>query len=95
MPKIVIEKGANKGKVYVISGNGTLIFGRDTDNHIQLGDTLASRQHFKIVAENSRYTVGDMNSTNGTFVNGDRLIGQRGLSIGDKIQVGDLVTTSV
>lgn len=64
--------------------------GRSTENDISLDDALASRYHFRIVATESGYQLEDMNSTNGTLVNGQKVDGIE-LGAGDRIQIGDCV----
>jgi signal transduction histidine kinase len=61
--------------------------GRDASNAVQLHDTEVSRQHAEIRRIDGSYLVADLNSSNGTFVNGKR-IEQHRLASGDQVQVG-------
>lgn len=61
--------------------------GRDASNPIQLHDTEVSRRHAEIRRQGNQYTVVDLNSSNGTFING-RKIDRHELITGDKLQVG-------
>lgn len=47
--------------------------GRGFDNNIVLQDTKASRNHLVIVKQENSYKVRDLNSTNGTFINGSKI----------------------
>ena len=63
--------------------------GRSTDNDIQISDGQASRQHAEIRYENGRHHVVDLNSTNGTLVNDNRIASAQALSHGDIITIGN------
>ena len=71
---------------------GPTVIGRSKNSNIQLGDSVkVSRSHAIVVFEDGRCTVMDNDSSNGTFVNGIRLMpGQIvPLNDGDQIQLGD------
>ena len=61
--------------------------GRDSSNLIQVHDTEVSRRHAEIRREGDAYTVVDLGSSNGTFVNGER-VERHALANGDRLQVG-------
>ncbi len=61
--------------------------GRSPDNTVVIADRWVSRCHARIVRQETRYVIEDMDSKNGTFVNGQRLTAPRGLEDGDCIQV--------
>jgi hypothetical protein len=61
--------------------------GRWSDNDIVIADRWISRHHARIVRQGLRYTIEDLGSKNGTFVNGQRLTGPQELEDGDRIQV--------
>lgn len=69
-----------------------LRFGRTTDNHIQIEDIAVSNRHAEIVIEEDDegrevFIIRDMSSTNGTFVNEQKVERQR-LRHGDIVRVG-------
>ena len=67
-----------------------LTIGRAGDNAIVLDrDDFASAQHARIEAQRDGLWIIDVGSTNGTFVNGDRIDGRRRLRDGDVVKVGD------
>jgi len=68
------------------------LFGRDVTSDIVLGDTEVSRQHARITHTAGGYVVEDLGSTNGTFINGERLMAPRVLNPGDLIGFGEDVT---
>jgi pSer/pThr/pTyr-binding forkhead associated (FHA) protein len=64
--------------------------GRADDNRIALpGDEYASGHHARIESGRDGIWVIDLGSTNGTFVNGERINGRRRLHEGDLVQIGD------
>ena len=63
--------------------------GRDVGKHIVLtGDTTISRGHARLTREVGGLVVTDLGSSNGTFVNGQRLYAPTQLVPGDVIQFG-------
>ncbi len=69
-------------------GNAPLTMGRATSNNVQIADGQASRQHAEIRYENGRHIVADLNSTNGTLVNDQRITESQQLHHGDIITIG-------
>jgi pSer/pThr/pTyr-binding forkhead associated (FHA) protein len=64
--------------------------GRSGDNTISLdGDEFASGHHARIESQRDGVWILDLGSTNGTFVNGERVDGRRQLHRGDLVQIGD------
>src|SRR6185436_10048775 len=66
----------------------TISIGRTPENDIELKDSLISRKHTSIVKKGDRYVVYDLGSSNGTFVNRER-VEMKPLEPGDVIRVGD------
>ena len=64
-----------------------LFIGRRSDSDIVLTDPYVSRRHARMVQQGRIYKVIDLNSTHGTFVNGNR-VQERVLEAGDKIRMG-------
>ncbi len=72
------------------AGPVALTIGRAGDNAVVLArDDFASAQHARVEAQRDGLWVIDLGSTNGTFVNGDRIDGRRRLRDGDVVKVGD------
>lgn len=66
----------------------TFIIGRDADNQIVLNDKLVSRHHAQLtVLENGQAMIKDLGSSNGTFVNGNRVT-EAFLNLGDIVKCG-------
>ena len=86
MASLFVIRGNDQGKRFELEEQ-TLRVGRDSSTTIQLHDTEVSRQHAEIQRVDDDYTIADLHSSNGTFVNGKR-IRQHVLSSGDQIQIG-------
>ncbi|MEK6406270.1 MAG: DUF3616 domain-containing protein [Acidobacteriota bacterium] len=68
--------------------------GKAAHNHIALSDPTVSNTHAIVIARDAGYTIVDLGSRNGTFINGERLGSQaHTLRHGDKIQLGQTVFT--
>lgn len=85
-PKAIILIEQNN-KLFQLINIETYI-GRSEINHIVLQDPHVSRRHAKIIISNGEYIIEDLNSTNGTYVNGKK-ISKYYLSNGDKIRIGN------
>lgn len=71
---------------------GKLTIGRAPTNNLVLSDSSASRTHAEIVMDNASVVfVTDLNSTNGTFVNRQRINGTLRLNAGDLLRIGQVV----
>lgn len=75
------------GREYAIEGS-SLVFGREAVCDVVIPQKRVSRRHAEIIVTPKGYVVTDM-SSNGTFVNGERVVGQRLLSRADVVRVGD------
>jgi pSer/pThr/pTyr-binding forkhead associated (FHA) protein len=67
-------------------GKNTL--GRKPDNNIIIADESASRLHAEIYCQNDMAILYDLGSTNGTFVNRERITKPHVLETGDQIRIG-------
>jgi len=77
--------GPNVGEMFRVGDGGDA--GRAMDARFRLTDTEMSRRHARFISRDGRVFVEDLNSTNGTFVNGVR-VQLQSLNDGDKVQVG-------
>lgn len=91
--RLIVKTGPNPGVAFDLSKEVTLL-GRDVTNDIALGDAEISRQHARLTRTPGGYVLEDLGSTNGSFVNGERLVAPRVLSGGDLIGLGENVTLS-
>jgi hypothetical protein len=68
--------------------NREIIIGRSSDLDMVLVEDMVSRRHAKITSTDADVFIQDLGSTNGTFVNGEKISGRARLSEGDRILVG-------
>lgn len=87
---IVIE--AEHTKEVTLQGTPVTI-GRSTDNDLCLEDPKVSRQHARIDCKGAGYYITDLNTGNGTWVNGIRLTAPHLLKHGERITIGDAELT--
>ena len=71
LPRLVITTGTGEGQEFKLRAKATL--GRAPDNDIILEDPKVSRHHAVIAFTEERYSITDLESANGTFVNGIRV----------------------
>lgn len=83
---LVHVQGTEMGRVRSLAKPVTLI-GRSTDADLWLGDDGVSRQHAKLIKEGSSFVLEDLDSANGSFVQGERIT-RATLKDGDQIQLG-------
>jgi hypothetical protein len=87
---VVVRSGVLKEGRSFPTGPVPLTIGRAEDNDLALGDDeFASAHHARIESQRDGVWILDLDSTNGTFVNGKRLDGRRSLKPGDVVQIGD------
>jgi hypothetical protein len=79
--------GKYQGGEYPLADSGELVIGRSSDLDMVLIEDMVSRKHAKITLAPGQITISDLGSTNGTFVNGEKVKRTR-LKEGDRILIG-------
>ncbi len=74
-------------------GIKTIFIGRAVECDIVINSKSVSREHARVLQDGRRWFVEDMNSTNGTFLNDERVLGRAELRDGDILSVGDVPFT--
>ena len=88
--KLQIIEGPDAGQDLDVEGAAVL--GRDPASAaLVVRDPEASRRHASLIPEGQSINVEDLGSTNGTFVNGEKLVGARVLVPGDRLRIGTTV----
>ena len=84
---ITVLTGSAAGQLFKVK-KGALVLGRAPNAGIRLDDDGISRNHARLRLETSNAWIEDIQSRNGTFVNGERIAVAVQLNDGDKIQIG-------
>ena len=91
MPSLFVIQGFNKGARYDLAAHeGAMCIGRESGNFVQLDDNEVSRRHAEIRRVGAGFVVGDLKSSNGTYLN-NRKVERAELASGDQIQIGRTV----
>lgn len=90
MATLKVVSGPNAGHSYVITGDEAVL-GRYPFCDIVLPSHNVSRQHARIVRVADGYSIEDLNSRNGTFVNGQRIAGSTQLHDGDRLHFCEML----
>jgi predicted component of type VI protein secretion system len=87
--ELKVLEGRQQGKTIPLNVRQFLI-GREQDCHLRPNSDLVSRHHCVFTVDDFTVRLRDLGSTNGTFVNGERIQGQVVLKPGDQVSVGKL-----
>ena len=85
----ILEPPELRGSVLPVSDELTI--GRAAACTLTLDDTYVSQQHARIVRRDGHHLVDDLGSTNGTYVNRERIVAPVVLKPGDRVQIGSTV----
>ena len=88
--QLVMRSGPTPGTVYPLEGDQITV-GRDSSNNIVINDAEVSRRHARLNFQGGKYVIEDLGSTNGSFVNGQRLSGPYVLKSGDVVGFGEQI----
>ncbi len=81
--------GRERGRVYTISA-GSCVAGRGRGCDLVLASEIVSREHARLEVVSTDLRVADLGSSNGTFINGARVVGEATIHPGDVLSVGDV-----
>lgn len=88
--QFVMRSGPTPGATYSLEGD-QIVIGRDSTNGVVINDAEISRKHSRLTFQGGKYVLEDLGSTNGTFVNGQRLAGPAVLKSGDVVSLGEQI----
>lgn len=83
---LIVERGPRAGMTFILA-NGVTTVGRHPESDIFLDDVTVSRHHCRLSAVGEELTIEDSGSTNGTYVNDDRIDSAK-LIPGDEVLIG-------
>ena len=89
MAQLFVLQGPDKGKTFQLPEAHALI-GRDSAS-VAVSDTSVSRRNAELTEEDGRWSIKDLNSINGTYVNGVKIDRPTELRIGDQIRCGSTI----
>lgn len=84
---LVLKRGSDAGRVWPLNRSEPIVIGRNDDCDVVLPDRQVSRYHAQIEWVTDRYMVKDLDSKNGTHVNGMECVEPLALEDGDEIQI--------
>jgi hypothetical protein len=85
--RLVITSGAKAGAEFPL-GRDEITIGRSSDSAIIIRDDYTSTHHARIMLWNGRWMLQDLDSTNGTFLNGSRVTVPMPIPLGATVKVG-------
>jgi pSer/pThr/pTyr-binding forkhead associated (FHA) protein len=85
-PVLIVREGQLAGQRWTVDAD-EFVIGRGSDCQIMLPERQVSRYHAKILHENSGYILEDLDSKNGTHLNGIQVKGKAPIRDGDEIQI--------
>ena len=89
--RLLMHTGPNPGRIFDLLEDEIRI-GRGSDNDIVISEMEISREHARLSAQADSYVIEDLGSTNGTYIDGQRLIGPHLLRSGETIGLGENVS---
>jgi pSer/pThr/pTyr-binding forkhead associated (FHA) protein len=90
---LFVRRGPQPDTAYPLNKE-VINIGRDESNDITIDDIEISRFHARIIRQEGAYKLIDLDSMNGTYVEGQKLSKAHSLSLGEKIGVGESVLLS-
>jgi two-component system, cell cycle response regulator len=88
---LMVLGGVQTGRVLSLVSGPSVTIGRSPTSTHRLDEPSVSSTHVRVVRARGRYLLADENATNGTFVNGTRVIEPVALSDGDRVQLGPIL----
>ncbi|HTV17041.1 MAG TPA: FHA domain-containing protein [Polyangiaceae bacterium] len=104
---VVTQPGPRKGKAFLMVSTGaaagtvfpltepSVLIGRSLDAQVSINEVAISNEHARIEQNGVKFTLRDLGSTNGTYVNGQRIVDAVLLAGGDTIRMGSTTFTFV
>ncbi|HEX9840751.1 MAG TPA: FHA domain-containing protein [Anaerolineales bacterium] len=89
--KLILSKGTASSQEFELT-RSEIIIGRDSTVDVVVPSSAVSRRHARLMREGEGYMLEDLGSSNGTYLNGERLVEQRPLKSGDQIRLGAAAT---
>lgn len=88
--RLTVVKGPRELSGKRVAIRGPIIIGRSPGADIVISDDFVSSRHARVTPTSTGATIEDLGSTNGTIVNGSRVLGTTPVQVGDVIDIGDV-----
>ncbi len=88
---LLMKEGPDIGQRTPIA-KSSFVLGREPSCDLPVNDVEVSRRHARLIAQSGGHAIEDLGSTNGTFVNGQRIRTVTVLRLGDKVRLGEIIT---
>jgi DNA-binding NtrC family response regulator len=85
---LVVSVGGASSRMVPLHDNAELVFGRQPDCSVVIDHDGVSRRHARVIRARDQITVEDLESRNGTLVNGEKITSPRRLAPGDVLSIG-------
>jgi hypothetical protein len=92
--QLSMQQGPRVGQAFDLN-KPVMTIGREANNDIVIEDPQVSRHHVRLTQQGAGYVIEDLGSTNGTFLNGQRVFGTRPINSGDTLGMGDTIVLKV
>ena len=86
-----VGENSNLEEGSILLLNGVITIGRKDGNTIRLTEPYASGNHARILVKNNEILIEDLNSTNGVFINDEKINGYAKIRANDKIRIGSTI----
>lgn len=86
--QLVVVRGRSTVNHHRLAPGATTVAGRQEGCQLQIKSSQVSRKHCEFTERDGHLVVKDLKSSNGTFVNGERIQGERILKPGDELSIG-------
>jgi pSer/pThr/pTyr-binding forkhead associated (FHA) protein len=87
---LVVTQGSQTGQTAALA-DGVIMIGRGADCQIVLDDDYVSTRHARVVSGENGVYVEDMGSTNGSYVNGQRITAPTLITMSDTVRIGKTI----
>jgi len=84
------SQGSASSQVFELT-KSEIIIGRDDAADLTIASQSVSRRHARLMRDGDTYTIEDLGSSNGTFINGQKLSGRHTLKTGDQVGLGKAI----
>ena len=92
MAKLVVLSAGMTGRTHELTVDNPTTIGRVEDNTFQIAEASVSSHHCEVLVRGSDIVIKDLNSTNGTFINGEKVSGEAVLKPGQTLRLGQVET---